>query len=177
AITPRGQLLETRLLDLRGAFGVRDVAGDLLPAQPPLFHRRFGLVQRLLGLGAARVRLLETGIQLLEGKLELLELELVVLDMRADLLELMIRGLEILALALHQLLAVLDGLLEASDLRPDAVVLALNGVQRLVTLGDLAAQALAALVRFTLRADCGFERLPLAGEMLVLGRDLAAQRF
>src|SRR5690606_4165128 len=88
AISLRGELLEPRFLDLRGALHVRDIAGDLLPAAAPVLHRRLRLLQRLLGRGAREVGLLEARVQLLERELELLELELIVLDVRADFLEL-----------------------------------------------------------------------------------------
>src|SRR5690606_17366178 len=106
----RGELLEPRLLDLRGALHIRDVSRDLFPASAPVLHSGLRLLQRLLGLGAREIGLLEVGIQLLERKLELLELELIVLDMRVDFLELVLGRREILPLPLRHLLAVLDRL-------------------------------------------------------------------
>src|SRR5690606_40253797 len=111
AVALRRQLLETCLLDLGGTLGVRDVAGNLLPALPPFLHRGLGLLKRRLGLVSRRVRLFEPGAELLERELELLQLELVVRDVRANFLELRLGRLEILALPLHQLSPVLDRLL------------------------------------------------------------------
>src|SRR5690606_11578158 len=89
----------------------------------------------------------------------------------------MLGRLEIFPLALHQLAAVPDRLLETSDLGADPVVLALDRIQRLVPLADLMAEALRALIGLSLRGERGFERLLLLGELLVLRRDLAAQRL
>src|SRR5690606_14464335 len=177
AVPLRGQLLQTGFLDLRGALGVRELAGDLLPALAPFLHGRLGLAEGFLGLVPRGVRLLEPRAQLLQRELELLELELVVRDMRADLLELALGRLEILALPLHQLAPVLDRLLEPCDLRADPVVVALHGVHRLAALGDLSPQPLRLGVGLALRGKRRLERLPLLVELLVLNGELGPQRL
>src|SRR5690606_7395111 len=65
AVALRRELLEARLLDLGGTFGVRDVASNLLPTLAPCLHRGLGLLKRRLGLVSCRVRLFETGAEFL----------------------------------------------------------------------------------------------------------------
>ena len=131
-----------------------------------------GILERLLRATLLRMRLFEAGAELAQHLLELRKLDLILLDVGIDLGDLRVGVLQILGLPLDQLLAVLYRLLEARDLRADAVVVALHGIEALAAVRKLHSQLLDRGLGRALRRDRSLERELALGELRALGRRL-----
>ncbi len=170
------QLLRQRIFDTRRALRRCQLLAELLGAFAPALEHALGVLQLELRRALQGLRLLEPRGQLAEQLIELRELDLVARDMGLNLGDLSFGAVEILGLALDQLLAVLNGLLEARDLRADAVVLGLHGIEPLTAVGELDAELLDRRLGRALRRDRGLERELSLGELPLLIAHLSAQR-
>ncbi len=129
ALDARFELLGARLLDVPDLLGLVVFRRVLVPLPLPLSEGALGALERLARAAFALLRALEARLQLVQRQLQLLDLALVLVDVRGDFLRALQRLLEVGLLALAQLVRVLDGLLQARDLRARLVEARLHGVE------------------------------------------------